>query len=1153
MKRIFLLLFLEIVPYSVFSQQDKSDLSAKFYKLVDSVGYLYNKRNYKEALRTCSEAVQIGEKALGKDHPDYASSLNALALCNSSTGNYQEAVRLETEALDIRKRVLGTDHHDYLISLNNLALFNSYIGNYQEAMKFGTEALDFVAKVSGTNHPDYATMLDNIATFNSGLANYQEAVRFGTEALEIRRKSLGTNHPDYATSLSNLAGYNSSLGNYQEAVRLGTEALGIRKKVLGTNHPDYAISLNNLAMYNLGLGNYREAVRFGSEAVEITGKVLGKEHPTYATSLSNLALYNSYTGNYQESIRLETEALKIREKILGRNHPDYATSLNYMSKYNSDVGNYQKAVSLGAEALEIIGKAFGKEHPYYATLLANLAEYNTAMGNYQESIRLTAKALGIYEKTLGREHPYYATSLSDLAIYYSELGNYREAVRLGTEALEIKRKLLGTSHPDYAISLSNLAEYNSVMGNYGEAVRLVTEALEIMSKTLGKDHPNYALSLSNLARYNSYSENYQEAVRLETEALEIRARSLGKDHPYYATSLGNLAMYKSEMGSYHEAVRLETEALGIMSKTLGRDHPGYATMLVNLAVYSLRNGDNVSGSKYLDESVKTSSKIVLNTFSTMTARERDMFWKKYHAVYKDALPIFSYATQNPLMYRDTYDGLLMGKGLLLNAETEMRDLLLESGDSAVSAMYVKLQSDRAMTDKQYQLPPERRTLNTDSLSSVIETEEKELVGKSKVLGDYTRNLSVRWEDVQKRLGAEDLALEFTDFPFGSDSTMYAAMVLKKGMPNPVMVPLFEKRELDGIKPETYYTQPSLSDLIWHPLSEYMKGVRNVYFSPSGVLYQIAVESLPLKDGKSVSEEYSMYRLSSTRELVTVKEKVGKVSAALYGGLIYNLLASDWKSRAGESEARASGYRDMPSVDAESVRLGLQYLKGSEDEVKVISKELTAKNIRVSVLTGKEGTEESFKRLSGKRTGILHIATHGYYQTSDTARGRSGSPLLAGLIGDGSRGEAEDRSLSRSGLFMSGAGDALDSERRKEIPGGAGDGILKAKEISRTDLRGLDLVVLSACRTGLGDVTSEGVFGLQRGFKKAGAQTIMMSLWKVNDVTTGIMMESFYRNLTEGQSKRTAFLNAQNYLRRYDGGRYGDPKYWAAFILLDALD
>ncbi|MBR4214737.1 MAG: CHAT domain-containing protein, partial [Bacteroidales bacterium] len=229
------------------------------------------------------------------------------------------------------------------------------------------------------------------------------------------------------------------------------------------------------------------------------------------------------------------------------------------------------------------------------------------------------------------------------------------------------------------------------------------------------------------------------------------------------------------------------------------------------------------------------------------------------------------------------------------------------------------------------------------------------------------------------------------------------------------------------------------------------------------------------------------------------------------------------------------FRDVPDLENTTLRTGVQNLIGTKIEAQQITDILRNNGYQVSENNDIYATEESFKNLSGSGLNLLHIATHGFYQPKDTVVNNSY--------------EKEDISLSQSGLLFAGANSAIDPQKRKEIPEGFDDGILTAKEISRMDLKGLDLVVLSACQTGLGEVTSEGVFGLQRGFKKAGANTIVMSLWKVDDNATKDLMTEFYKNLVSGKSKRDAFLGAQAMLR----SKYKDPKKWAAFVMVDGVE
>ncbi len=964
-------------------------------------------------------------------------------------------------------------------------------------------------------------------------------------------------------------------GNYTEAIRLGTEAKNIWEKVLGKEHPAYALSVNNLASYNAYMGNYSEAIRLGTEALQIREKILGREHPNYVNSLSNLAGYYYEMGNYTEAISLGTEALQIRERILGKEHPSYALSLNNLASYNSSLGNYAEAVRLGVEALQIREKILGKEHPDYAQSLSNLASYNAYIGNYSEAIKLGTEVTEIFENTLGKEHPYYATSLCNLASYNSSLGNYSKAIKLGTEAIKIREKILGKEHHDYATSLNNLALYNSLMGNYAEAINMGTEVLEIQEKTLGKEHPNYATSLNNLAGYYSHIGNSSEAIRLGMEASEIQERVLGKEHPDYATSLNNLAYYNFNIGNYAEAIRLGTEASEIQERVLGKEHPDYVISLSNLALCNFLEGNYDEVLYYVIKSERIESKIIRNTFSYLTSHERNLFWNKYRNCFEKYLPELTFYIQNDSLTATTYDGILLSKGLLLNSEMEMSKLLLESEDTVVVDKYKSLQTNRMMVNKLQEngyakLKSITDTLErkkyhtemrmvTDSLERVLQSQEEELLQLSKTYGDYTKNLSINWKQVREKLGEKDVAIEFLNFGARNDSIMYIALTLTKEDDVPHLIPLFEKSELDNLSNRDYYTTCELSNLIWKPLAEVLAGKENIYFAPAGNLHNIAIESIPCYDGEGLmSDRWNLYRLSSTRELALIKDKNELKDAYVYGNLNYDM---DVDALENNDKKFGNGKR---SVDWETVNIAdsldlrgalqqiLSPLPGTKLEVENIDSSLKSQHVNSMLLTDTLGTEASLKALSGQRPSVLHVATHGFYWSESEAKKFDLASMA--MLNDDSNNDnkyVEDKALTRSGLFFAGASNAFREDTK--LPEGVDDGILTAKEISVLDLRGLDLVVLSACETGLGEITGDGVFGLQRGFKKAGAQTLMMSLWKVDDTATQMLMSEFYSNLAKGENKFEALKEAQEFVRTTDNGKYDDPRYWAAFILLDAIN
>ena len=1111
-----------------------------------------------------------------------ANSYTTEALLQKSLANYNKAIELELKSLTIRNNICGNESFESSISLNNLSTYYSDLGKYKKAIELATAAISIQERTIARTSPDYTASLNNLAGYYFLKGNYAEAIRLATEILNLDEIIFGNEHPNYAITLSNLATYKSAIGEYSEALELEKNASIIYEKTLGKDHLTYARSLSSIANYNSILGNYKEAISLNTETLKIYEKTLGKEHPTYALSINSLAELQVHIGNYPMATKLFTQALETAKKSLGPNHSAYATILHNMATCISILGDDRKAITLEKEALSIREKALGKESDAYSVSLHSLAVLNSSTGNYVEAIKYETESLNIIKKTLGKNHKSYSTGSSCLASYYSALGNYEEAIKLDSEALYTIEQTFGKNHPDYANILSNLAN-DYYYGNYVEASRLGHEALNIREKVLGTQHPDYAEALSNVSMFNISLGNLAEAKRQIMEASKIFQITFGQESHNYSIMLHKLALCNALQHNFSESIRLEKEVLKIFAKTIGKNHPDYRLALNDLTFYYFNSKDYINTAQQAILTTEECNKIVFSTFTDLTSHERTLFWNKYSNWYNYYLPMFSYYISEPELSVATYNGALLAKELLLNADREMSQLILESNDKAFIQEYRDLQFNKTILYKMLQKPKKEHITDIDSIHRIVRKQEKELITKSKVYGDYTRNLQITWKEVQKKLNKEDIAIEFLAFPAGKDSIIYAALILRPETTSPKMIPLFERKQLSNINKKDFYTTPTLSQLIWKPLEKELKGIKNVYFAPAGQLHNIAIEHLPSSDSTFIAEQINFYRLSSTRQLVMIKDKSHIKEAVLYGGLKYD---ADTTALVVENKKYTDIPRDLNIQhtfypDSLNLRDGAKYLPATKIEAEQIKQALENTRLQPALYMDLRGTEESFKALSGKNISMLHIATHGFYWTETEARQTKDLDFL--MMGDNNQSRyVEDKALTRSGLLLSGANIAL---KGNPLPEGLEDGILTAKELAGLDLRGLDLVVLSACQTGLGEITGDGVFGLQRGFKKAGANTLLMSLWKVDDNATQLLMTQFYKNLLAGKSKFESLREAQKYVRDYEVEiettpdkrwqsearqkekqskkpmpkefkkikKYKDPFYWAAFILLDAID
>ena len=818
----------------------------------------------------------------------------------------------------------------------------------------------------------------------------------------------------------------------------------------------------------------------------------------------------------------------------------YGERLFYEGVNFGQMGEFEKAIEKGSKSCDVFKNILGEDHLYYVRSLENLGNYYFQARDFNMAVKTQTKVVRIVEHT---DNLQYATSLYNLAVYYHAMGEYGKAIETDTKVLT----LITPEQSLYVSVLINLAAYYSDFGNVREAMKIAMQAQDLCERLGDYEISVYATIIANLAGYHFRLKDYDAALKLGHQALDMREKGLGKDHPDYASSLADLSVFYSLLDS-EKAIELGTQALNIRKHVLGETHPDYTNSLQNLARCSYLAGNYGEAYKLLNSSSQHRKEIMLNQFKGATSKERLNLWKKYGEEFA-YLPMFCLKARAYESVGEVYDNsALFAKGLLLNAETSLRDLILESGDTAAEKQFESMQMTRMTLNRQYEKPIAERKLNCDSLENVAEQMERELLRSSKAYGDFTRNLTVTWQDVQKELGDADLAIEFLLLPeLLTDTPLYVALTLKKGYDKPKMITLFEESELDAIPENRWYADTALCHLVWGQLDDELRGVKNVYFSPDGALYNIGIEHLPCSATENMGERYNMFRLSSTRELAIGREQPSAKSSALYGGLQYyvpptELLAYNQKKGYSWRSASRDVFEPLPETKTEVDNISA-LLKGHNYDAPAI-------------YAGDEGTEESFKALSGKRTRIIHLATHGCYITPDEADRQRKSDMQQRLAifrvgNDKGLSTEEDEALTRSYLAMSGGKMCWTSDT---IPEGLDDGLLTAQEISRLDLRGCDLVVLSACETGLGDITSEGVMGLQRGFKKAGVQSIVMSLWKVADRPTQEFMTEFYRHLTAGEGKRASFLAAQRFLKeKYptnlpnDDGR---PPYWASFIILD---
>ena len=874
-------------------------------------------------------------------------------------------------------------------------------------------------------------------------------------------------------------------------------------------------------------------------------------------------LYHFYSsGNYENAVPYGEMSVVLRKSVLGENHPNCASSLNNLAELYRKIDDYSRAEQYYLESLKICKVAFGENHPDYATCINNLGSLYQDMGEYSKAEQYYLESLKIIKEILGENHTNYAGVLNNLGSLYNSMGDYSHAEQCYLESMNIHKSLLGESHSKYAASLNNLGRLYNSKGEYSKAEQYFLESLKIIKSVLGENHPDYAVSLNNLGSLYHDMGEYSKAEQYFLESLRISKTVLGENHPDCATFLNNLGGLYNSKGEYSKAEQYFLESLKIIKSVLGENHPDYAVSLNNLGGLYNNMGDYSKAEKPFLQCRQIYTNSFIQSTNFMSEKQRNLYWHSIQSVFTYSYPLFAYHYYNtkPSIATFAYNNELFAKGLLLSSSNAIKRSIIDSGDTDLISRWNEL-----TTKKQQIMALEEKEPQSAYLTQIREEAEqleKEITRSSAAYRENMRQWNISWDSVKAALKPNQVAIEYMRAPLNKDSTMYCALLLRDTCSYPIMIPLFEEKEVAALLNtsngdtaqinSTYIYNKNgklLSQHIWNKVKAYIKEGEDIYFSPTGILHQIAIENLPYDENHTMGEIYNIQRLSSTRDLVLHKQSISPTSAALFGGINYDATPEDlYTNRVKPIEDEEDKQTDNTLIADNAKRDSKGPLPGTKIEVREIDKVLTEANVHVQRDTAEIATEEAFMALSGKHKHIIHLATHGFYWQDSTAQNEKYFTQRA-IAMDNTNVPMSIDPLERCGLLFAGANTALKGKGKRLEEYGVQDGVLTAKEISTMDLRDAELVVLSACETGLGDITGDGVFGLQRAFKMAGAKTIIMSLWKVDDNATQLLMSEFYKNWVTSKgklSKREAFRKAQNAVRL----QYSNPVYWAGFIILD---
>lgn len=1071
------------------------------------------KTNFLEAKELLKELIL--EDLIPTDHPYYLTYLDLSLETHAKLEELKIALEAKNKALTLLKKLYPETSNTYhLANISKAELLVEYSNDFAEAESIFNSSYkkNYLGEFSQT-HVDYLRYSNLYAKFLTLQEKYTEAIEQLESGYAVAEKYYDFSKTDrLAVQATLLAEAHFHIGQMEAAEkynRVCKKVYYITANKKRTSKADYLLFLGK---YNLMIGNLKEAENNFKEAHSLLNDVEKDKKRKYRKDIDVSEFTSLYLakGEYSKLEQELLKSIKYKEEVYGKNHRVLLNTINHLTDLYIRIGEFTQAGKTSQRGLTLAKESFGENSLAYMEALILQAKLYSSLGNYPEAIKQFEKILAKQERFYGSNNNIYvAETMTELALSRlldgdkgDEVYNYLiHAAKVAQEFNQGDVSGKVRESPRYAQALKNLAYYHIETGNLDKALELINKAESIFI-ALNVDKNNESVATIEILKGEIYKKQgkYDLAIKQFESAGDKYKNKFSKDHPEYVYALSKLGQIYYIKKDYKKAIDILTETT----------------------------------SYYLS--------FIDNYFTWLSESEKSKFWRKIKSDFEFYNTLaFKFRNNNGELIENVYNFTLDTKALLLNSSIQLRQAIVNSNDQELIDKFTlwiflreQLTAKLSYTDEQLK---ELGEVTKDELEKEINILEKELSEKSVAFSESNsrqkKKEQVTWETVRDQLKPNEYAVEMIRYRYYdksfSDSVIYAALIISpetKKTPEVVIIPNGTDLEKKYVKYYRNTTKLGLEDNIsygyfWKPISEKIPKGATVYFSSEGVYNEINVESLRNPDGNYVLDENNIVLVSNTKDLLntttTTKLQLADRAAFVGNPAFYdnNITRTDHNNA--------------------TVAQTVKQLPGAEKEVQLVNKFLMEKGWKTDVYLYENATEDTIKKIVSPR--VLHFATHGFFIADNTQRDAS---VNAGL--DEQR--AVINPLLKSGLLMTHAGEIMESKDVYDF--NMESGILTAYEAMNLDLSNTEMVVLSACETGLGDVQiGEGVFGLQRAFIVAGAQSVIMSLFKVSDEVTMQLMDTFYQKWIELGDKRQAFIEAKKEIRKKNPERI----YWGAFVMV----
>lgn len=1005
---------------------------------------------------------------------------------------------------------------------------------YANGEAYLNQLAEIKKELCGESSPEFHLAKIALANFYLDYTNkIEDAGKIYQESYyQVVDKQYGEEHKDRINILNHIAQWYEMTDRYALASKTLKEARDAANYKYDNKDILFGIELDNIAKLQLKLGEYDEAEANILKALEVIDLKHNREYveygPAYINALETQARLYGIKGLFDEAqsnLDRTRKLISKSEVLIG----DELSTAKELSTLFIQLGKYSETEKLLNNLITEYEELFGVNSLRLIDPLVDQGRILLAKGDYSEADRIARRANLLAIKIYGEKSTKTAPTQKLLGDINYTLGDYDKAEDNLTKAIASQENQFGRNHIEVAKSLSQLALIQFYKGGNKKNIEaLMIEARDIMANKLGKDNPQYAEILKNVAVLYISEERYDLAFNSLTIAESIWRIKTGTKNNINAASIYTLTgdVYY-QLKNYKKAEEFYNKSKDLYEKFFSVNHPEYVKVLSKLSKVYYMGKDFKRAKRLIEQSLANYEVFIKQYFPALSEREKAKYW---NTIKGDFEFYNTLAFSNLEDFRDltgkVYNTQLMTKALLLSSSIKIRERIMNSTDEQLKTQYNDWVQKKELLTLALSMSPAQlleNEIEPAALTQEVERLERELSQKSEIFGQNFETKRIVFEDVKKSLKPNEVAIEMVRYRYFShtftDSVIYACLYLKSDLSKPkaIIMNNGENMETRFFKYYRNSITGKIPDQIsygvyWKPIVDEIGQASTIFLSADGIYNQINLEAIPSPDGRFVIDNANIILVSNTKDIYLRKVKSRAVTnentASMFGNPTFYLTAS-------------ADNRPIAS------------LPGTEKEVDQLQFILNQKGWVTTEYVESFAAEEKIKELNSPK--IFHIATHGLYRPSEEV-------TLEKQI-EGGEALLTQNPLMRTGLLLKGAGDLLE---KTDYNYNMESGILTAYEAMSLNLDKTDLVVLSACETGLGDLEAgEGVYGLQRAFLVAGAKVLIMSMFKVDDTATQKLMLKFYQKWLNTGNMRQSFIDAKKELRV----EYPEPIYWGAFMMI----